>query len=98
MMVTKRDRTSPTVLTNLLEKGSAFTCSYEEEKRALEMALDWIQSRLTSRLQKQRLFILTDIQSICTALLSHTPLLDNMLVLSAHCNPVDSKPLKNSWK
>ena len=77
VVVTTGDSITPTVLTTLQEKGAKITCSYEEEKRALEMALDWIQKNLKDA---ETAAIYTDSQSICTALLSQTPYLDELRV------------------
>ncbi|XP_035827176.1 N-sulphoglucosamine sulphohydrolase [Aplysia californica] len=45
VVITTGDSSSPTVVETLREKGAIFTCSFEEERRALEMAIDWIDKQ-----------------------------------------------------
>ena len=55
VVVTFGDPEQPTVVTTLMKKGSALTCSYHEEHTAMHVALDWVEehctqgSRATSR-------------------------------------------------
>ena len=72
-MITEGDPSDPAVVTILTEKGSSLTSSYEEERRAMEMAVGWIGSNLDP---SQSVAIFTDSQSLCTALTSSTPGLD----------------------
>ena len=56
-----------------MEKGSFYTCSYEEECTAMNLAVDWLienNSTLTT--------IITDSQSLCEALLGYSPDLDDL--------------------
>ena len=46
--------------------GTCFTCSYEEEKRALEKAVHWLQTGVP---QNSSVAVFTDSQSLCAALL-----------------------------
>ncbi len=42
MVVTKGDPANPTTLLTKQKRGTAFTSSYEEEKAAMRMALEWL--------------------------------------------------------
>ena len=75
VVVTTGDASNPTVITTIQERGATLTCSYEEEKRALELALDWIEQHVNP---PETAAVYTDSQSICSALLSTTPALDGI--------------------
>ena len=76
MVITTGDASCPTVVETLVERGAALTCSFEEEKRALEMSVDWIERmQLTA---SNTVAVFTDSQSLCNGLLSHTPVLDEI--------------------
>ena len=44
VVVTRGNPTSPRVVKTIRRRGASFTCSYEEEKRALEEAVHWLQT------------------------------------------------------
>ena len=72
-VITQGDPRSPTILETIMEKGSFYTCSYEEECTAMNLAVDWLienNSTLTT--------IITDSQSLCEALLGYSPDLDDL--------------------
>ena len=53
--------------------GARFTCPYEEEKKALEEAVHWLQ---TSVPHSSSVAVFTDSQSLCIALLGKSTGLD----------------------
>ena len=61
----------PTLLSSKQRKGARLTCSYDEEFRAMEMALDWLQEYCT-----EPAVIITDSQSLCEAILGDNSNLD----------------------
>ena len=75
VVVTTGDPSSPTVIESLYEKGAQYTCSYEEEKRAMELAIDWVDTQCDPT---HRVSIFTDSQSLCMALLNNNENLDKM--------------------
>ena len=76
VVITTGDHACPTVVDSIKQSGALFTSSYEEEKRALEMAIDWINNHCEC--QNQKIAIFTDSQSLCTALLGSSPYLDRI--------------------
>ncbi len=42
MVVTEGDPTNPPTLLKKQQRGTAFTSSYDEEKAAMRMALEWL--------------------------------------------------------
>ena len=56
-----------------MDRGAALTCSYEEERRAMQLAVDWINKHLD---QSTSVAIFTDSQCLCMALLGSSPDLD----------------------
>ena len=73
VVVTRGDPNDPTVVATLIEKGSPLTSSYEEERRAMELAVGWVESHLGP---SQSAAVFTDSQSLCMALAGPTPGLD----------------------
>ena len=63
VVVTEGYPTSPKVVKTILQKCARFTCSYEEEKRALEEAVQ------TGVPQNSSVAVFTDSQCLCAALL-----------------------------
>ena len=72
-MVTRGNPTSPRVVKTIRRRGARFTCSYEEEKRALEEAVHWLQTDVP---QNYSVAVFTDSQSLCAALLGKSTGLD----------------------
>ena len=56
---------SPHVITKLMERGRALTCSYEEEACALELAANWMSEHCAPN---TKVLICTDSKSICQKL------------------------------
>ena len=56
----------PKIVKTIRRRGARFTCSYEEEKRALEEAVHWLQTGVQ---QNSSVAVFTDSQSLCVALL-----------------------------
>ena len=54
----------------MMDRGAALTCSFEEERRAMQMAVHWINQHLD---QSTSVAIFTDSQSLCMALLGSSP-------------------------
>ena len=52
------------VVENIKMKGAFYTCSYDEEVRAMEMALGWLEDHCTEPAK-----IITDSHSLCEAIL-----------------------------
>ncbi len=64
MVVTEGDPDNPTTLLSKQQRGAAFTSSYDEEKAAMRMALEWLlPSHATAA-------ICTDSQSLLKAIQS----------------------------
>ena len=57
----------------ILGRGARFTCSYEKEKRALEVVVHWLQTGVG---QNSSVAVFTDSQSLCVALLLKSTGLD----------------------
>ena len=75
VVITTGDPAAPNVVTTLQDRGAALTCSYEEERRAMQLAVDWINQHLD---QSTSVAIFTDSQSLCMALLGSSPDLDSL--------------------
>ena len=73
VVITQGDPAEPTVLGRLLKKGAGITCSFDEELRAMQMTLDWIEQHLDST---NSVTVFTDSQSLCMALLGGGTALD----------------------
>ena len=54
----------------IMKRGRVLTCSYEEEKEALELVLNWIDN---IGIEDKTVLIATDSQSLCQALLGSDP-------------------------
>ena len=76
---------NPNSLATLIQKGSKFTCSYEEEQRALNLGLDW----LTSAPPYNHVMFCTDILFILQALENdHPGTLETRQRLQFHANTI----------
>ena len=53
--------TSPRLVKTIRRRGARFTCSYEEEKRALEEAVHWLQTGVP---QNSSVAVFTNSQSL----------------------------------
>ena len=73
VVVTRGNPTSPRVVKTIRRRGAHLTCSYEEEKRALEEAVHWLQTGVP---QNSSVAVFTDSQSLCIALLGKSTGLD----------------------
>ena len=71
------------VIETLQCKGAFFTSSYDEEVRAMGLALDWIERNITNR---SRVCIVTDSQSLCQAIPGDDPELDQLRSLLRNLN------------
>ena len=65
----------PSVVETLQCKGAHFTSSYDEEVRAMGLALDWIEAHIHGR---SKVCIVTDSQSLCQAIPGDDPELDQL--------------------
>ena len=74
--------TDPPRTESILKRGAAFTSSFEEECEALRSALKWIIENCDSR---SRPHILSDSQSMCSALLGYDHSVDDLRSLLASC-------------
>ena len=70
VVVTRRYPTSPRVVKTIRQRGARFTCSYEEEKRALEETVQ------TGVPQNSSVTVFTDSESLYAALLGKSTGLD----------------------
>ena len=84
-MVTTGEIDKPTIIDTLLERGAPLTCSFEEERRAMQMALKWVEKHLTA---DNSVAVFTDSQSLCMALLGNHSSLDTM---RNHINSIKAK-------
>ena len=75
VVVTRRNPTSPMVVKTIQRRSARFTCSYEEEKRALEEAVNWLQTGVP---QNSSVALFTDSQSLCVALIGKSTGLDSL--------------------
>ena len=83
-VVTTGDPETPSVVTQLRRRGAEITCSYEEELRAMHMAVEWAASLNDAT---QGVAIFTDSQSLCTALKGTSPALDDLRSRLASATP-----------
>ena len=72
-MVTSENPISPKVAMTLQRRGARYTCSCEDEKRALEEMVHWLQTGVS---QNSSVVVFTDSQSSCAALLRKSTGLD----------------------
>jgi ribonuclease HI len=72
-VITNGDPARPNVLATLQKKGAMYTCSYEEEAKALDLIIDWTDEFCTA---DDTIGVFTDSQSLCEALLSYTTNID----------------------
>ena len=75
LVVTTGEMENPTIIDTRLERGAPLTCSFEEEKRAMQMALSWIEKHLTA---ENSVAVFTDSQSLCMALIGDHSSLDTV--------------------
>ena len=61
-VITIGDAEEPIVVDTLIERGRAFTCSYEEEACALELTAKWISEHCR---QSTSILICTESKSLC---------------------------------
>ena len=73
VVVTRGDPDSPLIVQKIMVKGAAITSSFDEEDRAMQRALGWIEENLD---QQHSVAIFTDSQSLCVALAGDSPSLD----------------------
>ena len=85
LVVTTGEIDKPTIIDTLLERGAPLTCSFEEERRAMQMALKWVEKHLTA---DNSVAVFTDSQSLCMALLGNHSSLDTM---RNHINSIKAK-------
>ena len=64
-VITTGDPETPTVLATIMAKGSAITCSTEEEVAALQLAKSWIEENAPAN---SKVLICTDSNALCKAL------------------------------
>ena len=62
VVVTRRIPSSHKVVKTLRQRGARLTCSYEEEKRALEEAVHWLQTGVA---QNSSVAVFMDSQFLC---------------------------------
>ena len=84
MVVTTGNPANPTVVATLYDKGAKFTCSYDEEQHAMELAVKWMEDNLSAT---DKVVVFTDSKSICTALTSTSPGLDMLRSRMANLQP-----------
>ena len=75
VVITTGDPTNPTISDKLQQKGSGITCSFDEELRAMQMTLDWVDEHLDI---SNTVAVYTDSQSLCMALVGDGVGLDPM--------------------
>ena len=67
-VVTRGDPSHPVVLETLMKRGAAITSSFDEEDRAMNIAIHYLSTSVIG-LNASRIAIVTDSQSLCAALL-----------------------------
>ena len=75
VVVTSGDAEQPTIVANLQQRGAAITCSYDEELRAMQMAVDWSNNNVPDN---SSVTVFTDSQSLCIALKGTSPAVDRL--------------------
>ena len=73
---------NPTIHETITIRGAKLTCSYEEEHQAMLTACKWIGANCT---HEQTVLIMTDSKSLCDALESRNPSIDEILNEIAAC-------------
>ena len=68
VVITTGDPANPTISDKLLKKGADITCSFDEELRAMEMTVDWVNKHLDAT---NSVAVYTDSQSLCMALIGN---------------------------
>jgi ribonuclease HI len=84
VIVTSGDPTSPTIIHEILAKGAAYTCSYEEELDAMEKTAVWV---CQSKDAFNTIMIGTDSQSLCQSMLSMDVQTSAILKTFSKCSP-----------
>ena len=82
-IITAGDLESPVVANRILERGSLFTSSFEEELQALHNAVSWC---IEHQAPTQRVFIATDSQSLCQALLGQGTIVEKLKLQLELCS------------
>ncbi len=77
VVITTGDPSRPTIVETIQVRGAPLTCSFEEERRAMQTAVEWIEEHLSNT---DSAAIFTDSQSICTALRGTSPALYDLRV------------------
>ena len=75
VVITTGDPLEPNVELRIKRRGAPYTCSYEEELRALVLAVGWVEDNCRP---DQRVAIFTDSQSLCRALNGPSSSLDRI--------------------
>ena len=75
LVVTTGEMENPTIIDTRLERGAPLTCSFEEEKRAMQMTLSRIEKYLTAEIS---VAVFTDSQYLCMALIGDRSSLDTV--------------------
>ena len=73
----------PTIKETITVRGAELTCSYEEEHQAMLTACEWIGKNCS---QNQSVLIMTDSKSLCDALNSKNPGVDDIIIAIATCS------------
>ena len=75
VVVTSGNTMQPTIVANLQQRGATTTCSYNEELRAMQMAVDWSNKNVS---EDSSVTVFTDSQSLCIALKGTSPAVDGL--------------------
>jgi len=79
-VITTGDAEDPQKVHVIRSKGAAHTCSMDEERQAMEDAIDW-----AAKQPPQRILICTDSQSLCRALVGYSDDMDKLRRKLAEC-------------
>ena len=77
-----RIQDDPPRFEKILERGAAFTSSFEEECAALELAITWISENC---IPTSRPLIITDSQSLCKAISGYNPVISHLRSRLENC-------------
>ena len=91
-VVTRGDPTLPVVLDTKMKRGAAVTSSFDEEDRAMNIAIDYLTTSNIG-MNADKIAIVTDSQSLCAALLGIDPELE-LLRFRLRCL---NRPLTIQW-
>ena len=100
VVITTGPAANPVVSDTLKSRGGRYTCSYEEERRAMVMATEWIKENRPDG----DTVICSDSQSLLKSMVSSSAeaanireILDSLTRIPRKCqSPVDSKPHRHS--